>query len=487
MPEIAIKALKAHLTSASSTGSGFAPVYLLHGDEYLYKKALDELLNRLLPPEERSMRCTTLDGSDANLQQAINELNTYSLLPGRKIVVISETRVFYSQKNKGALLEKARTAGEGGRLKAAATPFLAFLKLMGWQLEDITTAGPAADELQAQWGADRAESLSKLVDYCRTKGLGPDTGAGGADLLAAALEKGFPKDHHLILTTDLIDKRRKLYKNLKADGVVVDCGVPKGARYADKQAQEQLLREHAQSILKPTGKTLAPKVFEHICEITGFDLRTFTQNLEKLSAYVGERPQISLADARKVLARTRTDPIFELTNALFLRDTDGALFYLRSMLKQEIQPLQILAAIINQLRKVLLAKDFITSPQGRTWVPGMPFARFKSAVMPVLQAYDKSLIALLGEWAADLKPAAPLGAKGKRKLKTKALQTDLVLAKSPQSPYPVYQLLLKADKFSLTELFAALSKAQEVDRHLKGGRLSPALVLEDLLLSICRP
>jgi DNA polymerase III delta subunit len=48
-------------------------------------------------------------------------------------------------------------------------------------------------------------------------------------------------------------------------------------------------------------------------------------------------------------------------------------------------------------------------------------------------------------------------------------------------------LLLKADKFSLAELFAALSKAQAVDRHLKGGRLSPALVLEDLLLSICRP
>lgn len=317
MPEIAIKALKAYLTSADSAGKGFAPVYLLHGDEYLYKKALGELLDSLLPPKERSMRCTTLDGSEASLQQAINELNTYSLLPGRKIVLISETRVFYSQKNKGVLLEKARTAADGGRLKAAATPFLAFLNIEGWQLQDIAAAGPAADALQAQWGVDRAPSLSKLVDYCRTKGLGPDTGAGGAELLATALERGFPKDHHLVLTADLADKRRKLYKSLKAQGVVVDCSVPKGARYADKQAQEQLLREHTQSILKPTGKTLAPKVFEHICQITGFDLRTFTQNIEKLAAYVGDRPQISLADARKVLARTRTDPIFELTNALF--------------------------------------------------------------------------------------------------------------------------------------------------------------------------
>lgn len=486
MPEIPIKAFKAHLASAGNAKTGFVPVYLLHGDEYLYKKALADLLDSLLPQEERSMRCTNLDGSDANLQQAINELNTYSLLPGRKVVVISETRVFYSQKNKAALLDKARTAAEGGRLKPAAAPFLSYLNLVGWQLEDVAAAGPALVELQAQWGAERVASLNKLVDYCRTKGLGPDTGAGGAELLAAALEKGFPKDHHLVLTTDLTDKRRKLYKRLKADGVVVDCGVPKGTRFADKQAQEQVLREHAQVILRPVGKTLAPRVFEHICEITGFDLRTFSQNLEKLAAYVGDRPQISLKDARKVLARTRTDPIFELTNALFLRDADGAMFFLRSMLKQEMQPLQILAAIINQLRKVLLAKDFSTSSRGRAWIAGMPFARFKTAVMPVLLEYDKTLATLLSEWTADLKPPASAVAKGKRKTKTKGLQTDLVLAKSPQSAYPVYQLMLKADKFSLPELFAAMAKAQQVDRHLKGGRLSPTLILEDLLLSICR-
>lgn len=488
MAEITLKAFKDHFKSIAQEKSAFAPVYLLYGDEYLYKQALKDLLDQLLPQAERSMRCTTMDGSEASLQQAINELNTYALLPGRKVVIISETRVFYSHKNKSALLDKALAAAEAGRLKAAATPFLAYLNLVGWTLADVGQAGPAAGELQRQWGSDQLPSLTKLIDYCRSKRLGPDTGTGGADLLASALEKGFPKDHHLVLTTDLADKRRKLYKRLKAEGLVVDCGVPKGARFADKKAQEQVLREQAQVILSPSGKTLGPKVFAYISEITGFDLRTFTQNLEKLIAFVGERSQITLEDARRVLARTRTDPIFELTNALFLRDVDGALFYLQNMLNQALQPLQILGAIGNQARKLLLAKEFTTTRGKGLWMPGMPFARFKTEVMPALMAHDQALSAVLDEWSDALQGEVPAAAgRGKPKAKIKALSTDLLLAKSPQSAYPVYQLLLKADKFSLDDLVTSLAEVQKADRRLKGGRLDPGLILEELLLSICHP
>jgi DNA polymerase-3 subunit delta len=486
--EITLKAFKEHLNSIVQNKSAFAPVYLLYGDEYLYKQALKVLLDQLLPQAERSMRCTTVDGSEASLQQALNELNTYALLPGRKIVVISESRVFYSQKNKSALLEKALAAAAAGRQKAATTPFLAYLNLAGWTLADVVQGGPAAGELQRQWGSDQLPSLAKLIDYCRSKRLGTDTGAGGAELLASALEKGFPKDHHLVLTTDLADKRRKLYKHLKAEGVVVDCGVPKGARFADKKAQEQVLREQVQVLLAPSGKTLGPKVFAYMCEVTGFDLRTFTQNLEKLVAFVGERSQITLDDARRVLARTRTDPIFELTNALFSRDADGALFYLQSMLKQALQPLQILGAVGNQVRKLLLAKAFTATGGKGLWVPGMPFARFKTEVMPALMANDQAMATVLEEWSDALHGDVPAAkGRGKAKAKNKALSTDLLLAKSPQSAYPVYQLLLKADKFSQNELVTSLAKVQKADRRLKGGRLDPGLVLEELVLSICHP
>jgi DNA polymerase III subunit delta len=487
MPEIALKALESHLHSVDTEKTVFASVYLLHGDEYLYKQALESLLDVLLPDAERGLRLTTVDGSEDNLQQALNELNTYSLLPGRKVVHISETRVFYSQKNKDALLGKAQSAAEAGKLKVAATALSAYLNLAGFTLEDVLPSGPGADTLRSQWGVDKAAGLEKLLDYCHSEGLTTDTG-GGAELMAAAVEKGFPKDHHLILTTDLADKRRKLYKMLKETGVIVDCAVPKGVRFADKQAQEQVLRDQAQIILKSHQKTLGPQVFEHICTITGFELRTFSQNLDKLAAYVGERPEITLEDARKVLARTRSDPVFDLTNALFLRDADGALFYLQSMLKQELQPLQILGAVINQLRKIVLAKDFITTAGSGVWEPGMTFGRFKTTVMPLLQRYDQALATRLSEWSQTLRSNAAPSAKGKKRKggKPADLKSDLVLAKTPQSAYPAYQLLLKADKFSLDALLSCLEMAQQADRRLKSSRLNPALIIEDLLIHVCR-
>ena len=96
---------------------------------------------------------------------------------------------------------------------------------------------------------------------------------------------------------------------------------------------------------------------------------------------------------------------------------------------QELQPLQILGAVINQLRKVLLAKEFVTTAGKRLWQPGMPFARFKNAVLPALMDYEASLAGLLGEWSAALaKPVAGGSGKGKSKAKGQTLTTDLVLA-----------------------------------------------------------
>ena len=44
--------------------------------------------------------------------------------------------------------------------------------------------------------------------------------------------------------------------------------------------------------------------------MTGFDLRTFINNLEKLIAYTGERKNITKDDVKSVLERTRIDPIY---------------------------------------------------------------------------------------------------------------------------------------------------------------------------------
>jgi DNA polymerase III delta subunit len=73
-----------------------------------------------------------------------------------------------------------------------------------------------------------------------------------------------------------------------------------------------------------------------------------------------------------------------------------------------------------------------------------------------------------------------------RKKKNKPAATDLVIAKNSQNPYPVYQMLLKSEKFTTNELIAAFEKLSDADLRLKSTRQSQKLVLERAILGICR-
>ena len=96
--------------------------------------------------------------------------------------------------------------------------------------------------------------------------------------------------------------------------------------------------------------------YQALVEKTGFDLFTFTNNLEKLANFVGDRKQITVADTEAVLTRTKLDPIYALTNAIADRDLEKALYLLKSLFAGGVHPLQALAAITNQTRKLLRIK-----------------------------------------------------------------------------------------------------------------------------------
>jgi DNA polymerase-3 subunit delta len=61
-----------------------------------------------------------------------------------------------------------------------------------------------------------------------------------------------------------------------------------------------------------------------------------------------------------------------------------------------------------------------------------------------------------------------------------------VLARNPNSPYPVYQTLKKADGFSLPGLFAAVKHLSETDRRIKSTGQEPRLLLEAFLIGLRR-
>jgi DNA polymerase-3 subunit delta len=184
------------------------------------------------------------------------------------------------------------------------------------------------------------------------------------------------------------------------------------------------------------------------------------------------------------LTRTKKDPLYELTNAVTDRNWDRSLFFLDALLAGEIHGLQALAALTNQIRKLLVAKDFTESAAGTAWRPACTYPQFQKIVMPAVVAFDRELVERIGGWEAILADAS---SEGKKKKKPAKAGTDLQLARNPSNPFPVYQTLKKADRFSRPELLWALEAASEADLKLKSSALHPRLILERLVWQICSP
>jgi len=487
MPVISHKELEKHLKDRGD--DPFFPVYLIYGEDLLTKGAFDALLNALLPVSERSINYEPLDGTHENIHEVIGRANTFSLLPGTKVIALRESRIFYARQDKDQLLDNAKKAFEDDNIKKAAGHLLSLMGIFNLSFEDMDKTGRKKSLGTGNASGAEDEWLDQIIAYCRQHDLAVPGARDDCRILQKAVEKGFPKNNHLIITTDTVDKRRGLFKSLSSKGMVVDCSVPKGARRADQIAQESVLVEKMNSILAEGGKTMDQATYLALYEMTGFDLRTFCNNLEKLISWVGDRVEITIKDVGSVLQRTKRDPIYELTNALADRRADSALFFLDSILSSGIHPLQVLTALVNQVRKLLLAKGFVKSPQGKDWQSTCPYSYFQNKIVPAIVEYDRKLMDQLDKWQTMLNAEAISQTTGspKKSKKTKSkATTDLLIAKNPKNPYPIYLLLKKSDGFSQDKLISAVEVLAEADKKLKTSSQSPKLVLEKAILSVCK-
>ncbi|MGD8657432.1 MAG: hypothetical protein PVG28_15045 [Desulfobacterales bacterium] len=488
MPEINHQLLPKYLKDLTADPEKqFAPVYLVFGEELLVKTAYGALLDALLPKEGRHANYDPMEGAAENVYDAIERVNTFSLIPGIKVVALLESRIFHTTQDKTRLIENAQKAYDDDNKSKAANYLLSLMGNLSLSFEDIDAANRRKTLAFASDMLKNDSWLDDLVEYCRQNQLEIPRPTDPTGALQKAIKKGFPPDNHLVITTEMVDKRVGLYKALKDQGVVVDCRVPKGDRRADRMAQEDVLRKKMAEILMPVNKKMDTRAFAALRDMTGFDLRTFCGNLEKLVNYVGQRDAITVKDVASVLKRTKQDPIYELTNAIADRQASNALFLMKSLLDSRFHPLQVLAAIVNQIRRLILAKDYTTSPASKEWHAGVSYAVFQQNIMPSILEYDKVLLQTLEKWEQSelsSEDVDPVSVRSKAKKKRK-IQTDLMLARNPKNAYPVYQLLKKSDRFSKSELMAAVEHLNETDIQLKTSSQDPRLILERLVLKIC--
>ncbi|MGB5992714.1 MAG: hypothetical protein WBG61_10360 [Desulfobacterales bacterium] len=487
MPEIQYKELNDYLQNlkGNQKAKGFAPVYLIYGEALLYKSALETLLDVLLPKKNRSFNYEVIDGANGHVEEVVERINTYSLLAETKVVAICDSKIFYSKQDEGRLLQKAKEAYDTQNIKEAATLLLSLLGILNLSFNDISETNRIKTlKLDSDKSSDH-EWLDKVIKYCKENNLFIPSEKYSVDILPQAIEKGFPQNNHLVITTDMVDKRRKLFKIIKNIGMIIDCSVPKGDRRADKIAQEAVLSERMEVLLDRYEKTMEKGAYRTMSEMTGFDIGTFSDNLEKLISYVGDRKRITVEDVAFVLKRTKKDPIYELTNAIADRDFAKSLFFLKSLLMEKFHPLQILVSMTNQIRKLLVIRDFAESPHGSSWYPEMQYAQFKNNIMASVQSYNKELLDQIEDWDDMLlgdMDGDTQRKKKKRENKKRKPVTDLEI---PDNPYPVYKMLIKSEKFTKNELIDDIEHLSQADFRLKYTKQRPKIILEEAILWIC--
>jgi DNA polymerase-3 subunit delta len=463
-------------------GGADLPVCLIHGQAVLVEQCLDQIIEMLLGSHQRDLCVQAIDGLAENIPNLLEEMNTFALLAGPKIVVYKEARIFDARSGHQNLVDQILAAFDADDMDQAARYYRNLCGRVDVDPADPPLGTGAPAPIKTLMGELGSKGVGQLAAYCSAKGWAAAAPKSYAADLQRSMEKGFPADHHLIVTVgSRVPKNLKLYKTFRDQGVVVDCNVPTGERRADKTAQAAVLRQALDQRLTASGKQLPGPLFQKLCKLTGFDLATFIHNIEKLIDYAGDRPRITAEDIDAVLERTKVDPIYELTNAVADRNPQQALFYTQTLLTAGWHPLQILAALANQMRKLLIAKDFTRSQWGSRWSAGISYQQFQSDIMPAIQSYDQHTRDEAAAWSDSPED------QDKKAKADKKPASDVALAPNPGNAYPVYQTLLKSEKYTYEEVIEAMMTLSRVDIKLKSTGQNPALMLKKAIMDICAP
>jgi DNA polymerase-3 subunit delta len=431
--------------------------YLLCGDEeFRLRDALERITTLLIPDaQDRELNLFVIDGEHEDVDSLCESLITPPLLPGRKVIVVRDTRLFQSKNVLAPLIGRIRERLASDPARAAAD-FLQFLRITGLQLDDLRDGGwrKIDDE---QWrrivpddgGAGRETWLPKALELCASGDAPPvKERPEETDRLEMTLTGGMPEGNHLILTAGAVDRRKKLFKAISSAGKILLFTKMKG-----EARQQQAVRDMAAEPLARSRKRLSAGAWSALGQKTGFDLRESLGAIEKLITYAGERQQIEAADVEAVIGKTKEGSIFALTAALSGRNLTLALQTLHELLDQGLHPLMIMTMITKEIRFLFQAKLLIASGRLGSYSPEADYGRFQKAVYPAV-----------------------------RKL---AGDGEEQIALVSQHPFVVYQALKNAGQFARSELAGYLELLVRTDLALKTTGQEPRLLLERFLIGVC--
>jgi len=254
--------------------------------------------------------------------------------------------------------------------------------------------------------ADRRVILVKRAD---------DLSADAYEQLLGYVQNPSP-DCCLLFQGSKIDQRRKFFQELKKSDRLVEC----------KKLKDDQLPGFVRREAEALGKRIDVVAAEMLVYYTGNNLRELTAQLEKLSAFSGERSLITADDVRAMASDTKIDSVFELAEAMGRRDLDRAMRQLQTVLRDSDAPYMLIGALARHFRQLCLVRGMMQ----------------------------------------------------------KKLSTEEIAKQARINPYFLKGVLDQSRNFRVDELQAIFLKLHETDVELKSGGRQHVL-LEMLVFSVC--
>ena len=150
-----------------------------------------------------------------------------------------------------------------------------------------------------------------------------------------------------ILVESDFDKRSKLFKAADKAGLCVEFGVQ----------DEATLKKWILGMLKKEGKQITGQTLECFLEKTGTDMNIIRLELEKLLCYTLDKPVIERDDVEAVCITRITSHIFDMVDAIGVRDQTKALALYNELQALREPPIRILFLIGRHMNILLQIKD----------------------------------------------------------------------------------------------------------------------------------
>lgn len=203
--------------------------------------------------------------------------------------------------------------------------------------------GPDVDVNQV---IDMAETLPFFADYRVILVENSGWFADGNETMAEYLSK-VPESAILVFVEQKVDGRKSTVSAAKKAGVVVNY----------LYQEEDILTSWMKKRAADAGLTMSPAIAKLLIGRVGNQMQRLSMELEKLISYCLGSGEISAKDVDAVCTDTIEDRIFEMVEAIALKNQKRAMSLYKDLLVLKEAPAKILAIINGEYARLLMIRS----------------------------------------------------------------------------------------------------------------------------------